>query len=216
MQKTQKRRPLYFSPFEKCILRKEATTMTDEPIVVARIINTKDGNPRFTRATTINELMQELVKLLPVDTIYTLFPDRDGRGYSLREVGTITLKLIPYDQPEQSLVEAPKLQVAPKIEKPLEKTPVIKNNQPQTFEPGEFVFDTPKSQAELLRERGLEQAPLTALAGVKKVPKKVKKSKGDDDLLKPSAFDRRGKVQVTGIREATPEEAAAASMFGKL
>lgn len=208
-------------------------TTNDSPLVMARFKtghNSPSNLPRFTRAATIEELMMEVMKSLPVDLVYMMTPDKDGRGYGIREVGVITVDIVPVEH----VATAQEVTTSQEPGSPAAPTPLVKEEAPapvrqsfafESVEDRGFKFDTPKSQAELLKERGLEQ-PKAEAPGRKRRAKKAKAvvparpisdDPNDNSWMQglPTPPKSKGHVSVTGIRTATAAEAAAASQVGK-
>lgn len=157
--------------------------MTKQHQVVARF-KSPDSSPRFTKSCNIDELMARLMQELPVDALYMVIPHDDGLGYNLRELGYLSLNVVTRDQieaepaptsspqePEQIPAEAahwmaadlgPRPVVAP--ESKVFTQPTL-DPGPQPFTPiqaemrGGMTFDRPRSQKELLREKGIQDPP---------------------------------------------------------
>lgn len=167
-----------------------------DQLVVARYKG--ETSPRFTKSCTIQELLVGLVERLPVDMIYFVVPHPDGKGYSLREAGLITLDLQPAESQSLPVQQPPPPSSIPAL------TPA--HTLPFTFSDESLNFPRPKSQAELLAERGLEQPSSK--------PKRTRKRKPttDENLPHPVSNSTR---RVTSISTATPAEAEAASHFGE-
>lgn len=205
--------------------------------VVARFKSDDAANPRFTKTTTIEELMVETMKTLPIDMIYLVTPDQDGRGYSLRELGLITIDIatpsgdqLPNIRPEP-IVTQQTVQDAPGQEISVESMPEpipVKEVVPQVILDNDtgFKFDRPRSQTELLAERGIEE-PKKNLARKARKRKSIAPDNGgigaqvaasgamdvpEESLPNPVS---KGRVQINNIITATPEQAAAASQFGR-
>jgi hypothetical protein len=171
------------------------------------------------------------MKQLPIDLVYIVVPHQDGRGYSLREAGVVTVNLLGTDvdlqvmpEPEQRPIESAPLASAHEPSEVANQTHV---DQMEMFP--EFQFATPKSQAELLRERGLEQAPTQTKGGGAKKPRKARaqgRTASEDKISDdpndtswleglPAPTRAKGSVKINSIRTATPVEAEAASHFGR-
>lgn len=205
--------------------------------VIARFKSDDASNPRFTKTTTIEELMVEAMKTLPIDMIYLVTPDQDGRGYSLRELGLLTIdiatpageqiNLPQVAQPEVKSVvqDAPGREI---VEESIPEPTPVKEVVPQVIlgDDTGFRFDKPRSQAELLAERGIEE-PKKNLARKPRKRKAIAPDSGvigaqtshsgaidipEDNLPNPIS---KGRVQINNIITATPEQAAAASQFGR-
>ena len=209
---------------------------TDQPLVVARF---KKGG--FTRTGTIDEVLKSIVDVLPVDIIYFLVPHPDSKGYSLREAGYLSLDIRALSEvnerlPSQELSQEtfPKASTTPtppaKLpnlsyidsgvdrDVPQEKTTMTVPNLSPNYEfggmgdPDGLKLPRPKSQTELLNERGLEIPPPQKKK--KGRPKKTKAIEGDNEPL-PIPPKGGGRMVVRNIISATPAQAEAASQFGK-
>lgn len=168
--------------------------MTDH-LLVARF---KKGG--FSRTGTIQEVLQSLTDLLPVDNLYFLVPHPDGQGYSLREAGVAVIDI----QPAPALESKPEPEAVEALSQP--PLPSSRPLQSSTME-YQFMNDIapdPKSQAEL-------STP----------PEKRKFSDIVKGLIKKVAgppsgthfFPNGSGMVTTGFIEATPEQAEAASHF---
>ena len=177
-------------------------------LVVARFKGAPNETPRFTRTATIDELMKEVAASIPVDMIYFVVPHPDGKGFSLREAGLVILDVLQQDE-----VKTPQPLVPPALEVVHQNGLISQDTRtmaPEIYPMGSNGLDfKPKSQSELLAERGLEQAPKSR----KKSGKAPKRQR--EDLPLPTTISKGGIVKTTGFRTATPAEAAAASQFGK-
>lgn len=201
--------------------------MTND-LVAGRLKGGDPLNPTFTKTVTLAELLLSITQRLPVDTIYYMVPHEDGRGYSMRECGTVVIDIIPSDEGTTSR-EATKSPKRPIAELP---DATVANPSPQAadtaptghFEPmnerDDLSIAPPKSQAQLLAERGLEQ-PLPSPKPKRKSKNKCKSAAKSDSSLEIKDEDlpnpvSRSSRKVSSIRQATPQEAAAASKFGKV
>lgn len=188
-----------------------------------------DGPLRFTRSSTAEQLTAELVKAIPVDMVYCVVPNPDGSGYSLREVGPVTLDILPSspnlvmphtppaftavegdreDNDPQRLASSPPSQPAtfvshipPVVSHQVDKDP-FESDQPYRF--------PVKSQAELLAERGIVETP-PARSVATPAKKRSRKAKPAPLDAAPRKVISNSTRQVTGFTTATPAEAAAAS-----
>ena len=203
-------------------------TMSDQ-LVVARF---KNGG--FTRTGTIQEVLSQLCQFIPVDAIYFLIPHPDGKGYSFREAGTVTLDIQESSQVEsaanQEMVPPSPAPPAPpasisldsidNIPGPLptpspQENGALKKEGYAFNEKSDFKFTPPKAQAELLKERGLEQ-PSAKRRGVKKTKKASKRGVVDtEDENLPIPPKGGGHTVATSFSKATPAESLAASKFGQ-
>ncbi len=188
---------------------------------------------RLSRSGNAEEIMGMVQAGLPAQIMFTIEPSPDGKGLQLHEVGRFEVVFKPTvgvsqavplgatqpaaSHPAPAEVKAP----APtEVTKLGTRPEIVAPPAPQqlTFLP---VTEPARSQSELLKERGLEQPPT----------KKRKRSKGktptipyttsaktsaDPDDLGPPPTAQPGTMTVTKIIKATPEEAAAASQFGKI
>lgn len=211
------------------------------PLVVARF-KPVEGQPlRFTASASPEELLASLEAKLPVDLIYGLIPFPDGKGYSLRELGLVALTVNSDVLPERAAAPAPQAPTADRVT-PGPAAPPLPSHEPvqlklpleipapssgYSFSPN--VEHAPKSQGELLKERGLEQAPPTASRRPKVTRKRGKPAKAlghagepsvtDADLPPDSALptvrNLRGanSRSVVAFTQATQAEAEAASHF---
>lgn len=171
--------------------------MTEKIQVVARFKNSDPANPRFTKTASFEELYVEIAKTLPVDKVYIVATDPDGLGYSLREIGTITLDLLTIDnvsaneKPSPSLHSKQTMPSEPSIKPVIDRgedfvdKPIVDPSPPpqpyafgQAQERDALVFDKPRPQAELLAERGVQE------------PKVNKASK---EMLAEQRAEREGK-----------------------
>lgn len=158
--------------------------------IVARL---KRGG--FTRSGEPTEVFKALMEMLPYDKIYFVDMHPDGKGYSLREAGTLVLDFTPPEGVEisapaasapqeivpQSLPQPPVPptpyeeagRVIPQLQQLANETPVFDNA---------FQFSKPKSQGELLKELGVVEpvkklhTPKDAFAQDKTKPKKPRKA----------------------------------------
>jgi hypothetical protein len=226
--------------------------MTDHLVVARLRPRTPNEAPRFTRMGTTEELLTELQAMLPADTAYVVVPDPDGKGFSFREAFRIQLTVTPsvgqfWDAPRGAVLVTPEPLTPPAS--PMDfagVTDMMRGESPQDAtgrdagptptlpmaEPVKFNsagFERPRSQAELLAERGITEpkvnlrpvkkvvpTPVRAAKGRKKYPAQDPNDKDDpsipDDKL-PSTRSLTPRRSVTKIRQATPAEAAAASHF---
>lgn len=175
--------------------------MFDLP-VVARVKG--EGPVQFTKSCTAQELLTKCIAALPVDLVYFVVPHSDGKGYSLREAGLLTLDLQPVEhQTQPAPLEPPSPQTVAtyKWEAP---TPQ-ETTQFQTYQ---FDLDNPikpQPQSVLLKERGLEQPTPKP---IKKKRTKKRPEPSDDDLPHPTS--QGSTVKVTRISTATKAEQEAA------
>lgn len=157
--------------------------MSDQPIVVAR---KKAGG--FTKTYSVREILATLAESLPVDKIYFPIPHPDGKGYDFREAGTIVLTIQEPDasgsvEVPELVIPTPAPPVPPSLQEPY-GTIIVQNTGGPTPPPrptGNMVVKAspeasnqyqfggmdedldhkprPKSQAELLAERGIIEPP---------------------------------------------------------
>ncbi len=205
--------------------------MTDQIIV-----RFKKGG--MSRSGTPEEVMRAMCELLPFDKIYFVIPHPDGKGYNLREAGTVVLDIDPsvdigqvsHAEPEVTPLVEPLAPSSPPSGSGLRVDQVSFVSEVET---NSFKFDKPKTQSQLLKERGLEQpkpkqaskstpTPTLPKARAKKgrgkAAKAVKVNLDSDDWdkdLPPPVRSGPAKVHINGFSIATPAEAAAASKFGK-
>lgn len=203
-------------------------TTTNLPLVMGRIRGSDPKSPRFTASTTHQDLMAKLAEQLPVDLIYFVVPHPDGKGFSLREAGQVVLDIQvspDLDMPLETVTPKPLQPPAPPA--PTELAPTVAEigqQLPQDYvfgvqapnEPDPFKFERPRSQAELLKERGIEQ-PKVNLAPKKKTRGKSRAKALDDipDDQLPNPVSLGGRVQTNHISTATQAEQAAASKFNR-
>lgn len=150
-------------------------------IVCAKFKGAPGEPPRFSKSLPIEQLFLSLMETLPVDDIYAVAQIPDSEEYVFTKVGTIVLDMLSGPALE-SAVNAPGRKI-PQNGTP--NLPLVKNVEPESnlevsegsedldyipnqpiYLPREeakdtnpFSFSKPKSQKELLRERGLEQPP---------------------------------------------------------
>lgn len=198
-----------------------------EPLVVGRF---KNGPLRFTQSTTIEALTKELTDRLPVDTIYTLIPNADGTSYHLKELAKVTLDFLPVDPLPATPALQPPAETVPSVPSPLvaqvtkaltEKYPLPEGEAWAVHPPTQdWVMlgsdhPEPKPQAQLEAER-LASPPSQATPTPKRhrspkaKPAALEATDNDIDSL-PVTRAGKGRRVVNSIRDATPEEAAAAS-----
>ena len=214
--------------------------MTEQLQIVARYRGT-ETNPKFTKTTTIPELMSEIAKALPVDLIYFVLPHLDGQGYSLRQAGILVPHLVaPGEAEPEPEVRTPitaefsttplpppspvrdRSTLPPSL--PADEEPIPTPDDDIVLMEPDMTFPKPKSQTELLHAMGLELPPTPA---PKRAARKGKKVKGQPDIdpalgrqeeisaSDPRLKARPGSTKITHIKAATPAEAKAASHFGK-
>lgn len=204
--------------------------MTDQ-LVVARYRGTQNA-PKFTRPSTVDELLKEVVERIPVDLVYFLVPHPDGKGYSFREAGLVTLDILSegYQHPTPLLTPpAPFLSHSEPAGINVKQTsPTLPQPLDNPTDPSGYAFGQDldlkllptKTQRELLAERGLELPPKSSKVAPGSPKKKRSKGKptpsiteADIDasgpLLHPVSNGSR--VEITSISQATQAEAAAAS-----
>jgi len=165
-------------------------TNQNELLVMARYRDTSQG-VKFSGAMPLRELMSRMISFLPCDSLFVLVPDSDGKGYSLREVGLLTLSVgQPVDVALPS-VAAPELH-SPPILLPIDKQSEIKLTS-------------------LVAQK--EPAPKRSKAIKPNKKAKKKETKPEDRWLEgvPSPTATKGEVKITSIRQATQAEQMAAS-----
>lgn len=211
----------------------------NETQIVGRFKDSPEGQPRFTRVGSPQELMVALMKTLPVDMIYVVVPHEDARGYSLREAGVLVLDVIPSENVKNASRQEDSIPAQP-LPSPHQESfnleSSFKESEPSIVEHNiktqdTFNFDKPKSQSELLAERGLEVKKTVAdvspikkakVKSRKKIAKKepvISNDPNDDSWLKdlpPPVRSAGGKISIRSIRTATPAEALAASVNCKI
>jgi len=215
--------------------------------VVARFKGSSENGPRFTKTATLEELLTEVAKAIPVDMLYIVTPYPSGGGYSLHEIGLLTLDIRdPQGRPiaTSSLSRPDPLPETPPAKtvqeplgeeisiKPTPSLPPPPKDAPQVIlgQDTGFSFERPKSQAELLKERGIveprqrvgrtvadetpgePEPPLRKKAKPGKLSKRKSKELSDDDLPHVRSSSH---TEIANIITATPAQAAAASKFGK-
>lgn len=215
--------------------------MTEKLMVIGRRKTSSDQEPSFTKTMPIDEMVAELNKTLPIDMLFFVVPHSDGKGYELREAGivtayvhnpdtirTVAASVTPSEPSHQEIAPPPlplplrSVAVATEEPQPLQtpSQPVVETPSftPMTSD-DDFKFATPKSQTELLHERGLELEPVKGKIqkGKRKTAKAVESAGGNEQEISASdpRLQARGSVKITHIKTATPQEAAAASQFGK-
>lgn len=146
--------------------------------------NQLNEQPRFTPAVGIDELFDSLYRKLPIDKIYfvDILPTEDGYVQKITEAGDLILNFLPTgEKPAPPVPVAPPTRTPPvAVEGPLgdesskpipQATPSTDNANLTPPRPSSEVykmktelpkgslpaFPKPKSQSELLKERGLEQ-----------------------------------------------------------
>ena len=201
-------------------------------LVAARFKDSDPTSPRITATCDIGTLIRSLMEKLPVDVLYAVDAHEDGKGFSLREIGVVTISVTPFDELEQAQslpqsdfsLPATRPPVATKDSTTRQPEALASNQTQFDFSPvstkDDFDFEKPKSQTQLLAERGIEQpVQLVRPPRSNKKNGKVKapRSQTDDntpDSQLPNPVSR-GKTQVTGFKAASQQEAEAASQFGK-
>jgi len=173
--------------------------MTHQPLFA---IKYKDG--RISSTSTAEQLFEAIQKLLPATEIYSVTPDPDGKGFSYREVGTLVVDFQATGSTDSVQAPAP---VQPPTPPPSPITPAPLSS------PDQYVF-TPDVPA----PKPQPTPPSKPKRGRKPKEAHISNDPNDTsweaDLPKPVVTER-GTMQVTGIYEASPQQAAMASHFGK-
>lgn len=220
---------------------------TDKPNLLVGRIRTAPGEPpRFTKPMTADDLFDGLYRSQQVDKIYHIETVETELGYQqvLIEAGSIIITFLPIgESAESQAVGKPQsteppvaAKTGPRIDEAPEARPVAtpskdnRNLTPSRSSNEEYKFGDaglppfpkPKSQGELLAERGLEQPKAKTALKRQKGPKfkrKVSKATTPDDELSDAEFDAKypairskgGKAEITAIVEGSQADKIAAS-----
>lgn len=219
----------------------------DKPnLLVGRLRTPQGDKPRFTKPMTADELFAGLYNSQLVDKIYHIDTVETELGYQqvLIEAGSVIITFLPIgEDAESQAVGKPKptephvaAKTGPRVDATSEPRPVAtpsrdnRNLTPKRSSNEEYQFGDdslppfpkPKSQGELLAERGLEQPkPKTALKRQKgpKFKRKASKATTPEDELSDAEFDAKypairskgGRAEITAVIEGSQADRIAAS-----